>query len=82
MMARPTVSPAIVTLENDVGAVAIPGTGRIATVEVSRRTATAKSPVGDIVRSLGSAGNATVVVAPSASETTPIDATPSWRTRA
>src|SRR5215472_3344171 len=81
-MARPTVSPAIVTVENEVGAVTMPGTGRTATVAVSRMTTTAKSPAGDSVRSVGSAGRSTVVVAPVASDTTEMDGRPSWRTRA
>ena len=60
----------------------MPGRGSLATVEMSRITARAKSPVGDIARSVGAEGSGMAVVVPSDSEMTEMAATPSRRTSA
>src|SRR5260370_7566013 len=83
-MGRPRVSPGMGIAVRELGALTIPGTGRTATADESRsrNTATAKSPFGDTVKSLGIDGSGTRVVAPPLRETTAMEGMPSVRTSA
>ena len=63
-MARPIVGPGTGMVVTAAGSVTTPGMGSTATVDVSRSTATAKSPLGDTVRSVGALGSGIVVSVP------------------
>ena len=81
-MARPMVGPGTGIVVMAPGLPTVAGIGRMTTVDVSRSTATAKSPPGDTVRSVGALGSGTVVSVPSASESMVTFASPSRRTSA
>jgi hypothetical protein len=79
-MARPTVCPVMVTVVKASGSLAMAGIGRMATLPTSRMATTARSPLGERVRSVAAAGKVTVVRLPSLSATIVMVACASRRT--